>query len=146
MLVVIGLLNIPQEYYVLSKLWNIYSFLFNIKTYEILLKSHTKQEEARLSKPRQGRVAPTPGGFPWFGKDRICFFHSHYRGATWRSWCLKSPATWTFYTPRNKVRGGGVYWIHPVCLSVCLSINLSCPPCSIYSSGGILFIFGTDDQ
>ena len=27
-----------------------------------------------------------------------------------------------FYTPRNEVRG--VYWIHPVCLSVCLSV---CP-------------------
>ena len=33
-----------------------------------------------------------------------------------------------------------------VCLSVCLSINLSCPPCSIYSSGWILSIFGTNDQ
>ena len=67
-----------------------------LKTYEILLKSHTKQEEARLRKPRQGRVAPRPGGVPWFGKDCICFFHSHYHGATWGSWCLKSPATWTF--------------------------------------------------
>ena len=28
------------------------------------------------------------------------------------------------YTPRNEVRGGGVYWIHPVCLSVRLSV---CP-------------------
>ena len=33
-----------------------------------------------------------------------------------------------------------------VCLSVCLSVNLSCPPCSIYSSGWILSIFGTNDQ
>ena len=45
---------------------------------------------------------------------------------------------------------GGVYWIHPVCLSVCpsvcLSVNLSCPPCSIYSSGWILSIFGTNDH
>ena len=43
-----------------------------------------------------------------------------------------------------------LYWIHPVCLSVCpsvcLSVNLSCPPCSIYSSGWILSIFGTNDQ
>ena len=30
----------------------------------------------------------------------------------------------TFYTPRNEVRGGGgVYWIHPVCLSVCPSVR-----------------------
>ena len=40
----------------------------------------------------------------------------------------------------------GVYWIHPVCPSVRLSVNISCPPCSIYSSGGILSIFGTNDQ
>ena len=26
--------------------------------------------------------------------------------------------------PRNEVRGGGVYWIHPVCLSVCPSVCL----------------------
>ena len=26
------------------------------------------------------------------------------------------------YTPRNETRGGGVYWNHPVCLSVCLSV------------------------
>ena len=31
-------------------------------------------------------------------------------------------------------------------LSVCLSVNLSCPPCSIYSSGWILSIFGTNDH
>ena len=24
-----------------------------------------------------------------------------------------------YYTPRNEVRGGGVYWNHPVCPSVC---------------------------
>ena len=47
-----------------------------------------------------------------------------------------------YYTPRNEVRG--VYWIHLVCLSVCLSVNHSCPPCSIYSSGRILPIFGTN--
>ena len=48
---------------------------------------------------------------------------------------------------------GGVYWIQPVCLSVCPSVRLSvcpltfsCPPCSIYSSGWILSIFGTNDQ
>ena len=49
---------------------------------------------------------------------------------------------------------GGVYWIQPVCLSVCLSVrlsvclsvNLSCPPCSIYSSWWILSIFGTNDH
>ena len=33
--------------------------------------------------------------------------------------------------------------VHP---SVCLSINISCPPCSIYSSGWILSILGTNDQ
>ena len=33
-----------------------------------------------------------------------------------------------------------------ICLSVCLSVNLSCPSCSIYSSGWILSIFGTNDQ
>ena len=39
-----------------------------------------------------------------------------------------------YYTPSNEVSGGGggVYWIHPVCPSVCLSVrlsvNLSCPP------------------
>ena len=52
--------------------------------------------------------------------------------------------------PRNEVRwgrgGGGGYWIHLVCPSVCLSVNLSCPPCSIYSSGWILSIFGINDQ
>ena len=58
--------------------------------------------------------------------------------------------------PRNEVRGGGVNWIHPVCfcpsvcpsvrLILCLSVNLSCPPCSSYSSGWILSIFGTNDQ
>ena len=26
--------------------------------------------------------------------------------------------------PRNEVRGGDVYWIHLVCLSVCLSVYL----------------------
>ena len=31
-------------------------------------------------------------------------------------------------------------------LSVCLSVNLLCPPCSIFSSGWILSIFGTNDQ
>ena len=48
---------------------------------------------------------------------------------------------------------GGVYWIQPVCLSVCPSVRLSvcpltfsCPPCSIYSSGWILSIYGTNDQ
>ena len=47
-----------------------------------------------------------------------------------------------YHTPRNEV-----YWIHPVCLSVCLFVKLSCPPCSIYSSGWwILCIFGTNDQ
>ena len=29
-----------------------------------------------------------------------------------------------FYAPRNEVRGGGgMYWIHPVCLSVCPSVR-----------------------
>ena len=49
-----------------------------------------------------------------------------------------------FYTPATKL--GGVYWIHPVCLSVCLFVNLSCLPCSICSSGWILSMFGTNDQ
>ena len=55
------------------------------------------------------------------------------------------------YTPATKL--GGVYWIQPVCLSVCPSVCLSvcpltfsCPPCSIYSSGWILSIFGTNYQ
>ena len=52
---------------------------------------------------------------------------------------------YTFLYPPNEVRG--VYCIHPVCLSVylsvCLSVNLSCLPCSIYSSRWILSIFGT---
>ena len=55
------------------------------------------------------------------------------------------------YTPATKL--GGVYWIQPVCLSVCPSVCLSvcpltflCPPCSIYSSGWMLSIFGTNDQ
>ena len=43
-----------------------------------------------------------------------------------------------------------VYWIHPicpsVCLSVCLFVNFLCLPCSIYSSGWILSIFGTNDH
>ena len=52
-----------------------------------------------------------------------------------------------FYTPRNEVRGGGGYigFTLSVRLSVCLSVTLSCPPCSIYSSGWILSIFGTND-
>ena len=39
------------------------------------------------------------------------------------------PPQQSYYTPRNEVRGGGgVYWIHPVCLSVSLSVCLSvCP-------------------
>ena len=59
-----------------------------------------------------------------------------------------------FYTPRNEVSGGYIGFTLSVCLSVCLSVrlsvrlsvNLSCPPCSIYSSGRILSIFGTNDQ
>ena len=75
-------------------------------------------------------------------------------------YCLISRLVPTFdfagssYTSRNEVSGGGgvggggwgVCWIHPVCPSVCLSVNLSCPPCSIYSSGWILSIFGTNNQ
>ena len=56
-----------------------------------------------------------------------------------------------FIPPATKL--GGVYWIQPVCLSVCPSVRLSvcpltfsCPPCSIYSSWWILSIFGTNDQ
>ena len=52
--------------------------------------------------------------------------------------------------PRNEVRGG---ILDSACLSVRLSVCLSvcpltfsCPPCSIYSSGWILSIFGTNDQ
>ena len=40
-----------------------------------------------------------------------------------------------------------IFYSHtPVRQSVCLSVNLSCPSCSIYSSGWILSIFGTNDQ
>ena len=57
--------------------------------------------------------------------------------------------------PRNEVRRGILdtpclsvrLSVRPsVCLSVCLSVNLLCPPCSIYSSGWILSIFGTNDH
>ena len=98
--------------------------------------------------------------------------------------------------PHTTKLGGGVYWIHPVCLSVHLSVCLltfrvrpvastvqdgffpylvqminsmrgcmwwpltliyifkviqpwlrkSCPLCSVYSSGWILFMFGTNDH
>ena len=52
-----------------------------------------------------------------------------------------------YYTPRNEVRGGGyIGFTLSVHLSVRLSVNFSCPPCSIYSSGWILSIFGTNDQ
>ena len=33
-----------------------------------------------------------------------------------------TPRSITFYTPRNEVRGG-VYWNHPVRLSVCPSVD-----------------------
>ena len=52
----------------------------------------------------------------------------------------------SYYTPRNEVRGG---ILDSACLSVRLSVcplTFSCPPCSIYSSGWILSIFGTNDQ
>ena len=62
------------------------------------------------------------------------------------NFCLRK----MFYTPRNEVsRGGGLNLDSPclsVCLSVCMSVNLLCPPCSIYSSGWIISIFGTNDQ
>ena len=51
-----------------------------------------------------------------------------------------------FYTLRNEVSGGYIGFTLSVRLSVCLSVNLSCPPCSIYSSGWILSIFGTNDH
>ena len=65
----------------------------------------------------------------------VCLFHLIY----------------IFIHPATKLVRG-VYWIHPVCLSVsvclsvCPSVNLSCPPCGIYSSRWILSIFGTNDQ
>ena len=34
----------------------------------------------------------------------------------------------SFYTPATKLRGGGVYWIHPVRPSFCLSVHLSVRP------------------
>ena len=34
----------------------------------------------------------------------------------------------SYYTHPPATKLGGVYWIHPVCPSVCLSVNLSCPP------------------
>ena len=58
-----------------------------------------------------------------------------------------NPASTIIIPPATKL--GGVYWIQPVCLSVCLSVcplTFSCPPCSIYSSRWILSIFGTNDQ
>ena len=45
-----------------------------------------------------------------------------------KNWYLFETVMWSilhFYTPRNEVRGGGVYWIHPVCLSACPSVRLS---------------------
>ena len=67
-------------------------------------------------------------------------------------------AQWYLY-PRNEVRWGILdspclsvrlsvcpSVRLPVCPSVRLSVNLSCPPCSIYSSGWILSKFGTNDQ
>ena len=52
--------------------------------------------------------------------------------------------------PSQQSYGGYIGFTLSVCLSVCpsvcLSVNLSCPPCSIYSSGWILSIFGTNDQ
>ena len=67
-----------------------------------------------------------------------------------------------FIHPATKLGGGYIGFtlsvcpsVHPsvrpsvrpsVCPSVCLPVNLSCPPCSIYSSGWILSIFGTNDQ
>ena len=54
-----------------------------------------------------------------------------------------------FICPCNKVRR--VYWIHPVHLSLPLSIHLSiceqpCPLCGVYSFGGIFSIFCTDNH
>ena len=49
----------------------------------------------------------------------------------------------------DKLQFLSLYWIHPVRLSVCLSVcplTFSCPPCSIYSSEWILSIFDTNDQ
>ena len=54
--------------------------------------------------------------------------------------------------PTTKLGGGGILdspcrVCLNVCLSVvCLSVNLTCPPCSICSSAWILSIFGTNDQ
>ena len=50
---------------------------------------------------------------------------------------------WSYYTLRNEVRGG---IFDSPCLSVCPSVNLSCLPCSIYSSEWIFSIFSTNDQ
>ena len=41
-------------------------------------------------------------------------------------WIVKSIAFICYYTPHNEVRG--VYWIHPVCLSVCSSVRPSVLP------------------
>ena len=48
----------------------------------------------------------------------------------------RHPNLWTKVATRHRFVGP----------SVCLSVNLSCPPCSICSSGWILSIFGTNDQ
>ena len=84
---------------------------------------------------------PCKLGHHWFRSWLVtCSAPSHYLNQ-----CLIS------YTPRNEVRGGildsACLSVRlSVCLSVCLSVNLSCPPCSIYSSGWILSIFGTNDH
>ena len=73
---------------------------------------------------------------------------SNHQGGVYRRVWLDDSAL--IIPPATKL--GGVYWIQPVCLSVCPSVRLSvcpltfsCPPCSIYSSWWILSIFGTND-
>ena len=48
----------------------------------------------------------------------------------------------SLYPPATKLEGGYIGFT----LSVCLSVNLSCPPRSINSSGWILSMFGTNDH
>ena len=61
-------------------------------------------------------------------------------------WCIYTSVNLIIIIPPSTKLGGYIGFILSVCPSVCLSVNVSCPPCSIYSSGWILSIFGANDQ